>query len=457
MELDQNRIMEWATTTFFWIEETILSLSTLIQFGVIAAAFALAYLLARWLSPLLQKAGGNFSFLDKISAFLAPLFVPLLWIFFLSGGQAALQQFEQPVYLTRTAISLLMAWLVIRFASNFIRNKDLARLFAVVAWTVAALNIAGLLDPTINMLDAAAITLGETRVSLLGVVKGLLTFAIMIWLALVIARLMEQNLSRLPTLTPSAQVLLGKLGKIVLITVAVLIAITSTGIDLTALAVFGGAIGVGIGFGLQKVVSNLISGVILLLDRSIKPGDVIEVGQTYGWINKLAARYTSVITRDGREHLVPNEDMITMPVINWTYSSTKVRRHIPLGVSYHADLHKAIEVAIEAARETRRVLENPDPKCLVKGFGDSAVDLELRIWIRDPQNGVSNVASDVLLKVWDKFHEHGIEIPFPQRDLHIVSAPAFAQDGAPVPPMAEAASKDEGNPEKGDGPDYKGP
>jgi small-conductance mechanosensitive channel len=220
-------------------------------------------------------------------------------------------------------------------------------------------------------------------------------------------------------------VLLAKLAKIFLVTVAVLAAVTSVGINWAALAVFGGAVGVGIGFGLQKVVSNLISGVILLLDRSIKPGDVIEVGETYGWINKLAARYTSVITRDGREHLVPNEDMITMPVINWTYSSTKVRRHIPVGVSYKADLRKAMDLMIAAALETPRVLDDPDPKCLIKGFGDSAVNLELRLWIADPQNGVANVASDVMLKIWDKFHEHGIEIPYPQRDLHLISAPAF--------------------------------
>lgn len=408
-----------------WLEHAVLSVSTLLQFSVIAVAFALSFVIIRWLGPLVDKACAHLSFYQKIAPFIAPLIMPLLWLVFVGGGHTALVQLGQPAYLTRTAASLLMAWLVIRFASNFIRNAQLARLFTVVAWSLAALNIAGLLDPMIEFMDSAAVSFGETRISLLGVFKGLLTFTIMIWLALLIARLMEQSLNRLPTLTPSAQVLLSKLAKIALITIAVLIAITSTGIDLTALAVFGGAIGLGLGFGLQKVVSNLISGVILLMDRSIKPGDVIEVGETYGWINKLAARYTSVITRDGREHLVPNEDMITMPVINWTYTSTKVRRHVPVGVSYKSDLHKAIELVIEAATETRRVLADPEPKCLVKGFGDSAVNLELRMWIGDPQNGVSNVASDVLMKIWDKFHEEGIEIPYPQQDVHIVSAPSF--------------------------------
>ncbi len=437
-----DEVIAKVTNFLTWTEHTVLSISTLMQFLVIAVAFAIAFVIMRWLGPLLDKACAHLTLYQKVAPFITPLFMPFLWLFFLGGGHAALLHLDQPVYLTRTALSLLMAWLVIRFASNFIRNPELGRLFAVVAWLLAALNIAGLLDPAINLLDLAAIDFGETRISLLGVVKGILTFAIMIWLALVIARLIEQSLTRLPTLTPSAQVLLGKLGKIVLITMAVLIAITSTGIDLTALAVFGGAIGVGIGFGLQKVVSNLISGVILLLDRSIKPGDVIEVGDTYGWINKLAARYTSVITRDGREHLVPNENMITMPVINWTYSSTKVRRHIPVGVSYHTDLPKAMDLVIEAARETRRVLADPEPLCLVKGFGDSSVDLELRMWIGDPQNGVTNVASEVLLKVWDKFHENGIAIPFPQRDLHIVSAPALDKEAVKARIEEEAAKRE---------------
>ncbi|MEX1147628.1 MAG: mechanosensitive ion channel domain-containing protein [Sphingomonadales bacterium] len=422
-----------ARETFFrafeWVEATVLSLATLLQIGLIVAGFAAAFLAVRWLGPLVNAAGRHVMIYPRIRPFFRPLMVPLVWYVMVALGHAVMVQFNQPIYLLRIASSLLMAWLVIRFFSNFIRVPELARLLAVLAWTVAALNIAGLLGPTVTFLDAAAISFGDVRISLLNVLQGVMTFVVVIWLALLVAHLLEQTLSRMPTLTPSAKVLLGKLARIMLITLAVLIGITSTGMDLTALAVFGGAIGLGIGFGLQKVVSNLFSGVILLMDRSIKPGDVIEVGDTYGWINKLAARYTSVITRDGREHLVPNEDMITMPVINWTYSSTHVRRHIPVGVAYGADLDLAMKLILEAADETERVLKNPDPKCLIKGFGDSAVELELRMWIGDPQNGVSNVASDVLYRIWTKFHEHGVEIPFPQRDLHVVSAPGLKELG----------------------------
>ena len=183
----------------------------------------------------------------------------------------------------------------------------------------------------------------------------------------------------------------------------------------------GGAIGVGIGFGLQKIFSNLISGFILLLDKSIKPGDTINVEGSYGRVETLSARYVSVITRDGIEHLVPNEEMIINRVENWSYSHDNVRLRIPVGVHYNSDVNKAIALCLEAADEVDRVLKIPKTACLLKGFGDNSVDLEVRIWVRDPMNGCANVRSQVLLQIWNKFHEHNIEIPYPQRDLHLKS------------------------------------
>ena len=276
------------------------------------------------------------------------------------------------------------------------------------------------------------------------VIEGLFSLAVLLWLATVCSRVLERRISRLPNLTPSVQVLFSKLLKIVLITIAIVAAIRTVGIDLTAFAVLSGAIGVGIGFGLQKAVSNLISGVMLLLDKSIKPGDVIAVGGTYGWVSSLGARYVSVVTRDGIEHLIPNEDFITQGVENWSYSNSKVRLKIPIGISYKSDVRKAQGLCLDAAAEVSRVVADPPPVCPLKGFGDSSVDLELRIWIEDPQNGVSNVKSEVLLLVWDKFHEHGIEIPFPQRDLHLkppadvnvwMSGPAPERDEAGPEPV----------------------
>ncbi|MCF6197752.1 MAG: mechanosensitive ion channel, partial [Emcibacter sp.] len=271
--------------------------------------------------------------------------------------------------------------------------------------------------------EGITFSLGQGEVSIFGVLTGILTMLVLVWLALVVTGLLENWLRRVPAVNPSARVLLSKIARIVLISSAFLFAVSSVGIDLTVFAVFGGAIGVGLGFGLQKVVSNFVSGVILLMDRSIKPGDVVEISGTYGRINKLAGRYTSVISRDGREHLIPNEDMVTQTVINWTFSHRMVRRHLPVGISYKSDVDLAIALMIEAADEVPRILTDPAPRVLIKGFGDSAINLELRMWIRDAKNGVSNVASEVNYKIWQKFNENGVEFPYPQRDIHIVSEP----------------------------------
>jgi small-conductance mechanosensitive channel len=175
------------------------------------------------------------------------------------------------------------------------------------------------------------------------------------------------------------------------------------------------------------VVSNLVSGVILLLDRSIKPGDVIEIDGTYGWVSTLNARYASVLTRDGKEYLIPNEDLITQRVTNWSFSNDLIRLHVKVGISYESDPHEAIRLALEAARNIPRVLEDPAPNCVLLEFGDSAVNLELRFWIRDPANGTANIRSKVMLNLWDLYHQHGIEMPYPQRDVTLRNPEALAE------------------------------
>jgi small-conductance mechanosensitive channel len=235
--------------------------------------------------------------------------------------------------------------------------------------------------------------------------------------------------------SPFLRVLVSKALRIVLIGLAILIAIRSVGIDVTALTVLGGAIGLGIGFGLQKIVGNLVSGVILLLDKSIKPGDVIGVAGTYGWVTGLGGRYVSVVTRDGIEHLIPNETLITERVENWTHSDENTRLRIPVGVHYRSDIRQAMAICIEAARTTERVLTNPAPACLLQGFGDSSVDLEVRFWIKDAVHGISNVKSEILLKIWDGLHESGIEIPYQQRNLHL-RTPTHLGDNLSVRPAA---------------------
>jgi small-conductance mechanosensitive channel len=327
----------------------------------------------------------------------------------------------------RLAESLALAWVVIKLISRLVRNENLARALAVLAFLVAALNIAGLIHPVLNLLDSMAFYVGTLRVSVLLLIKGAITLTVSIWAAGAVARLVDKRLGHLHDLSPAMQVLTSKIVRFTLLMLAVVFALGSVGIDLTAFAVFSGAVGVGIGFGLQKVVSNLVSGVILLIDRSIKPGDVIEVDGRYGWITGLNARYVSLATRDGKEILIPNENLITEKVTNWSFSNNLVRQHVGIGISYDSDVHLAIRVALEAVDTIPRALKEPKPVCLLKEFADSSVNLELRFWIHDPSNGTMNVRSDVMLAVWDLFQAHGIAFPFPQRDLTLRNPDALAE------------------------------
>ncbi len=314
--------------------------------------------------------------------------------------------------------NLANAWIVIRMVSTVVLNPFWSKLFAVFAWTVAALNILGLLGTTAKMLDSLAFSVGDTRLSIYLILKAVLLSGLLLWGAFAVSRLVQVRIEKIDELTPSVRELIIKVLRFALILLAVLAALSASGIDLTALAVFSGALGIGIGFGLQKVVSNFVAGVIVLLDRSIRPADVIQIGDTFGRVVKLGSRYTSVITRDGYEYLIPNEDLITKEVINWSFSDRNVRRKVPIGISYDSDIELARKLVIEAARETPRILDFPSPLCHLTGFGESAVHLEARFWLSDPENGVTNAQSDFLRKVWAKFREHGIVIPFPQRDVN---------------------------------------
>ena len=321
-------------------------------------------------------------------------------------------------YLLGIVANLATAWVVISVLASLIRNPFVNRVVSVAAWTIAALSIVGLLGPIRDALDANAIFVGGLRVTALLVLKTTAFLLLALWAAGAASKFLDARVRSIQDLTPSIQVLLGKLIHIALITFAVLIVLSSVGIDFSALALFSGAVGVGIGFGLQKIVSNLVSGIILLADKSIKPGDVITVGEHFGWVTTMGARYTLVDTRDGREFLIPNEDFVTQRVINWSHSYDRVRLEVKFGVSYASDPHAVRKLAVEAAANVPRVLKAPEPACHLTGFGDSSLDFLLRFWIRDPVDGLAGVRSAVLLSLWDVFKREGVEIPYPVRDLN---------------------------------------
>jgi len=210
--------------------------------------------------------------------------------------------------------------------------------------------------------------------------------------------------------------------RIALLIIAFLLALNAVGINLSSLAIFGGALGVGLGFGLQKIVSNFISGFILVMDRSIKPGDVITVGDQFGWVEALNSRYLVVRNREGVDTLIPNENLITSEVINWSYADRNVRVIIKVQISYNDDPEQAMALMLECAKASDRVLEDPPATVRLMAFGDNGIELQLRVWIADPENGTAMVKSDINLAIWRAFKVHNITIPFPQRDVHIKSS-----------------------------------
>ncbi len=411
-----------------WIHDQVLTVDTAIQLAVVLAAFVLAWVLAGPVKSIISHLVDQISqyefiqnWREPLARFFAPVVLSALLFVLLSGAQSGLEAYAYPFVLARIGASLAATYVVIRLISGFIAEPFWSRTLARLAWVVAALNAFGWLSPVLSFLDTPLAGNEQMHWSVLVVLRGLFLSAILLWLATRVSILLRTRIEKLPSLTPSVQLLLSKAIQVTLITAALLFALSSMHVNLGSLALIGGALSFGIGFGLQKILANLISGVILLIDRSIKPGDVIEVDNTYGRVASLGLRYTSVVTRDRKEHLIPNENFVTSKVVNWSFSDPIVRIKQKIGVSYQSDIEKAIDLTVEAATVVPRVLKIPKVVCQLREFGDSAVILEIRFWIRDSHNGVGNVSSEVLLNIWKSFHENGIEFPYPQRDVHLAA------------------------------------
>lgn len=415
----------WLESLRDWAGATLTSQDTLIGLLIIGLGAALAKPLSaavnRRLEEYLDRYSRNKFMTRALRTGIRTSFIAV-WALINWIALLVTTEFGMGNGIIEITVSLLSAWVIIRLATIFVSSELWSKIISVFAWSIAALNILGLLDGTVETLDGITLPLGQSDFSLLTILQALITLAILLWVTTLITQIAESRLKSSTNLTPSMQVLFAKFMRIGLATIAFLLALGLVGVDFAAVAVFGGAIGVGLGFGLQKIFANLISGFILLMDKSIKPGDVIAVAEKYGMVDELTARYVSVITRDGIEHLIPNEELIVNRVENWSHSHSLIRLRKTVGVHYKSDVHKAKDLCLEAAAEVSRILQDPAPNCLMKEFGDSSVDLELRYWINDPMNGRANVTSELLFRIWDKFHKHNIEIPYPQRDLHLRSS-----------------------------------
>ncbi len=430
IDLDVD-IQDLQSDLFDWFQDNILTWDSALQGGLLLAAFFFALFVGK---PLRRHFIARINTISKIPFRLTQilhnltkLVYPLvaLIVLFLGSKIAGPQGFGFETGFSEAISKLLVAWVFIRIFVQFIGNNFVRNIFALIIWAIAALSIFGVLDQTTSTLEAIGISFGGFRISALGVIKGILAIATMLYGALFLSGFIEHRLAKIKSLNVASQVLISKIIRLFLIIFALLIGITTAGIDLSLLAVFGGAIGLGIGFGLQRGISNLFSGLMLLVDQSIKPGDIIEVPSpdgsttTFGWVNEMGGRQTEIITRDNKSFLIPNEHLITQQVVNWSRGDTLVRIEIKFGVHYKSDPHEVRRIAVEAAQKPDRVQDTPSPVCHITGFGDSSVDFTLRFWIRDAEKGVTNIKGDVFLSLWDAFKEHGIQIPYPHREVFL--------------------------------------
>ena len=358
--------------------------------------------------------------------------VVVLGFVLLSRGILDAAHFD--VTILDAAVRLVGAFVVIRIAvllfaislgnKSWLQNIENRLTFAI--WLAFAADYLGWLDPIIAGLDSIGIASGKTRVTVWSVMKLLFTLTLFVLVAAWISRWLDRRLKKLSSLAPSTRIGLAKSANAFLIGLSILVGLNTAGVDLTALTVLTGAIGLGLGFGLQSIASNFVSGFVLLMDRSIKPGDVISLSgqsgtstENFGWVQELRGRYVVVRDRDGIEMLVPNQQLISSAVINWSYTDPRIRLKLPIRISYNDDPELALQVLLMACEGQRRVLRDPAPVSRLMQFGDHGIELELRFWISDPQEGVNNVRSEVNRTIWALFKENKITIPVAQREIRI--------------------------------------
>src|SRR6202051_2470244 len=338
------------------------------------------------------------------------------------------------VTLIDAAIRLIGAYVAVRvgvflFAAS-LGNKSWMQHWenrvTLLIWFAIAAEYLGWLDPIIATLDSTGGRAGKSRITLWSVLKLLFTLTLFVLVAAWISRWVERRLMKLSNLAPSTRIGIAKFSNAFLVGLSILMGLNAAGVDLTALTVLTGAIGLGLGFGLQSIAANFVSGFVLLMDRSIKPGDVISLSgqagtstENFGWVQELRGRYVVVRDRDGVEMLVPNQQLISNAVINWSYTDPRIRLKLPVRVSYGDDPELALQILLAACEGQRRILRDPLPVSRLMHFGDSGIELELRFWISDPQDGVNNVRSDVNRAIWRLFKEHRITIPAAQHQVRV--------------------------------------
>jgi small-conductance mechanosensitive channel len=433
-----SQILPSWDAAWYWLRQP----STLWQAGIIGTCGLLAWLIGSYVQTRLQPvlrpgaiAEGPRTAVRTWALALIPL---ILWLCLLTAT-TVFQRMSLPTDLLRPAMVLAGAMVLIRAGVFVLRHtlspgsrlKAWEGVLTAGIWLLVALHILGWLPHIEQALDEYAVTIGAVRVSILTVVSFVLSIIMLMFVALGLTNALQWRVMKSQALDENLKIALVKLGKFLLLSLAILTALLASGIDITALAVFGGALGVGLGLGLQRVVSNFVSGVILAFEGSIRLGDVVTVGKAYGIVKEMHARHIVVHTREGLDILVPNESLLTGEITNWSYDDRKVRLGLPVQISYQDDPEAVIALLERVTLQHPRVLRDPPPAGQLKGFGENGIDLELRLWVDDPEHGTGNVRSEVNRAIWKALKEAGVTIPFPQRDLHVRDLPAAAKSRSP--------------------------
>lgn len=412
-------------------------LPSLVAYPVLASeqtyviiAVALSLLLAKGLTRLVRWYFiRDHEFLKKVNGIIFPTLAILLNLVL---GRLCLN-LEISALLPHSTALIIAFWATRRYVDIFVHGY-MQRYAIGIVWLVLALAAINEIDGFINMLNSFTFAVGKVQISLWEVLKALFTFLVLVWAMRRGTDLLNITLSKRRGVNPSALALFTKSIYVFGIIIILLVTLNIIGIDLTALAFFGGALGIGLGFGLRAITSNFISGIFLLLDKSIKPGDVIQVDNTYGVVKHMNARYMVMRRRDDVEVLIPNETLMVNNVVNWSYSNKLLRQDLKLSVDYSTDLDKVRDILVYVARQHKRVVQDPGPRVLITNFGDNGIDLFLRYWITDPENGLRPVISDLYWGIWEEFKKAGITIPYPQRVVYL-------ENGDEMPELKKPASR----------------
>jgi len=416
-----NNIQETITKPIFYWQIIVFAICLLLTF--------IFYKIIKYLLRLKVQRDRGFeesNFNKIIVKYISPLFLPILTIIVLSSGLSIFLEFYKNAFLLSSIIQLVALFLFLRFVRVFFGNDLIANLAAIFVVPAVTLSVFGFLEPTIEYLDAFAFKIGSIRISIYTIVKATSVLLIVFWLSGLISRKSKAYIKNNQNIKPNTRGIISKIIDMTIYFIVFVILLRVFGVDTTTFAVVGGAIGVGIGLGLQKIASNFISGIILLFEKSVEIGDLVEIqGGLEGTITHFGGRYTLLETFDGKEIMVPNEDFIINKVINLTYNNNRGRIEIKIGVAYDSDLDTVQEVMIDVAKEHPRCLLYPAPDVFITEFGDSSINLVMHFWVNNVSDGRLRPRSDVMAQIIKKFRENKITIPFPQRDVNFNKAIPF--------------------------------